>query len=277
MNSIINYNYNLINIVWNDRGIKLMIIYNILKYYNKLKNKNIIIENFDYRYFCKMMFSELKFKKFNKKNINDENNFYFNIRKILVKKNIFIDNIYNYVGKKIPGKKIYLIPWFDVNDPIISFRYTSGKKKNFSQVCNKIILFGNFYRTYSENTLWDNIIELKIINKYKDKYLIENINLVYIKFFTLLKKYYISIQKPLELDNDLLKLDLFKEQKPKIIEKPEIKIIEKPKIKIIEREKIVVKESEDDDSSLVEILSDKIQELAKNSPAGTFEKLNLEK
>ena len=193
MNNIINYNYNLINIVWNDRGIKLMIIYNILKYYEKLINKKIIIENNDYRYFCKIMFPELKFKKFKIEKINKKNNFYFNIRKVLVKKDIFIDNIYNYEGKKIPGKKIYLIPWFDINDPIICFKYSNNKKKKFSLIYNKIILFGNYYRNYYENNLqllWDNIIELQIINKYKDKYLIENINLIFIKFFSLLKKYY---------------------------------------------------------------------------------------
>ena len=76
---IINYNYKLVNIVWTDKGIKLMIIYNILKYYNKLKKKYIIIDNKDYRLFCRFMFPELIFKKFNINNIDHTDNFYFKL------------------------------------------------------------------------------------------------------------------------------------------------------------------------------------------------------
>ena len=56
-------NCKLINIVWIDRSIKLAIIFNILLYYKKLKNKKIIIENIDYRHYCRKMFPELIFRK----------------------------------------------------------------------------------------------------------------------------------------------------------------------------------------------------------------------
>jgi len=197
MNNIINYNHKLINNIWNDRGIKITIIYNILKYYNKIKNKNIIINNKDYRLFAKIMFPELIFKKFNYEYIDYTNNFYFNIREILINKDIFIDYIHEYIGKKIPTKKLFLIPWFDINDPIISFRYSKSNHLNFNNEYNKIIYFGNFVR----NNLWDNNIENDILRKYifyKYHYfkLVLNINIVYNKFYSLLKNYYKNIDKP---------------------------------------------------------------------------------
>ena len=195
MNSIINYNYNLVNIVWIDRGIKIAIIYNLLKYYNKIKNKYIIIENKDYRYFSKKMFPELKFKKYKKNDIKFKKNFYFNIKNILIKKDIFIDSIYNYIDKNIPAKDIYVIPWFDINDPIISFRYTRQNKLIFTQEINKIIYLGNYNRIIY-NKLWDNIIEYNIIEKYRIFKNIANINSVYYAFFSLLKNYYMHIDKP---------------------------------------------------------------------------------
>ena len=207
MNNIINYNHKLINIVWNDRGIKIIIIYNILKYYNKIKNKNIIIDNKDYRIFSKIMFPELNFKKFNLNDTNYNNNFYFNIRRKLVKKDIFIDSIHNYIGKKIFTKNIYLIPWFDINDPIISFRYTKKKYLHFNKEYNKIIHLGNLYRNQG-NELWDSIFEQKILNKYiiykyKNFKLVENINLVYIKFFNLLNKYYLLKKIPIIIEKPI--------------------------------------------------------------------------
>ena len=201
MNNIINYNYKLVNIVWNDRGIKILILYNILKYYNKIKYKNIIIENKDYRIFAKKMFPELKIIKFNKYKIDYKNNFYFNIRKKLVKKDIFIDYLYNYNDKKIPTKNVYVIPWFDINDTIISFRYTRKTVLDFYDEYNKIIYFANNFRSYN-NKLWDNIVEFNVLNRYKIVNYIININLVYIKFFNLLKKYYREIQQSYIFDNN---------------------------------------------------------------------------
>lgn len=199
MNKIIKYNNKLINIIWPDRGIKLAIIYNILKYYNKIKNKNIIINNKDYRVFAKIMFPELIIIKF-KNNIENKNNFYFNIREIIIKKNIFIDYLYNYTNDNIPTKKLNVIPWFDINDPIIYFRYSKKNFLNFNNECTKIIYFGNINR-YINNKLWDNIIEYNILYKYiLYKYYIFkiklNIKIIYTIFFSLLKKYYKKNDKP---------------------------------------------------------------------------------
>jgi hypothetical protein len=83
----------MINIIWIDRGIILTIIYYILKYYKKILNKNIIINNHIYREFVSFLFPKLKFSKFEK---HKSNNFYFNIRERIKDQDIFIDYLKNY-------------------------------------------------------------------------------------------------------------------------------------------------------------------------------------
>ena len=117
-NILINTNEcKLINIIWIERGIKLAIINNILKLYNKLKKKRIIIHNYEYRIFATTMFPNLKFKSFDKSDIDNPKNYYFNIKHELIKRDVYIDYIkkYNYIYTD----KINLIPWFDMNNPLI--------------------------------------------------------------------------------------------------------------------------------------------------------------
>jgi hypothetical protein len=198
MNKLIFINPNLKNIIWIERGIKTMLIYFIIKYYNIIKNKNIIIENKDYRRFCKNFFTELTFKKFNINNTDYDNNFYFNIRNKIIKRDIFIDDLNNYYNKYIPTKKIYLIPWFDINEPIICYKYRDNYKLNYYKEYNKIMYFGNFNRNIN-NKLWDLEYEYIILNKYKNYKSIKYIKYVYRLFFSLLKQYYSSnkIQRPI--------------------------------------------------------------------------------
>ena len=121
-------NCNTVNIIWTDRGIKLAIMYVIYFYYNKIKHKNIIIFNKNFRNFAKLLFPKLLiFKKVSNTN-NNNKNFYFNIRYIIKKQDIFIDYIKNY-DNTIFTKKINLIPWYDINDPLIIYFY--NKKKNY--------------------------------------------------------------------------------------------------------------------------------------------------
>ena len=127
MDNLIFYNPNLKNIIWLERGIKVIIIYFIIKYYNSIKYKYIIIENKNYRKFCRKMFPELTFKRFDLNNIDYDNNFYFNIKNQIIKRGIIIDELHNYYNTYIPTKKIYLIPWFDINEPIICYKYRDNQ------------------------------------------------------------------------------------------------------------------------------------------------------
>lgn len=155
------YNCKIVNIVWIDRGILLIIIYYIIKYYNKLIYKNIIIQNKNYRNILSLLFFKLKFKKFTK---HRKNNFYFNIRQTIYNKNIFINYIKNY--EYVNANKIRLIPWYDSNDPIISFRYNKNRKLYINDDINYIRSFSLCKRANINNTYWDIYIEHLIFNKY---------------------------------------------------------------------------------------------------------------
>ena len=175
--------YELFNI---DRGVKLLIIYFILKKYNIIKKKNIIIENYNYRLFCKIMFPKLKFIKFDSKKINYTTNFYFNINKKLVNKDIFIDYLSNYTNKIIYCDKIYLCPWSNVDNPIIGYKYSKNKHLYYHDKYRDIVKFNKFFK-YTYN-IWDKTIEYNILNKYKLHNKLVNIYSVYRKFFNALIK-----------------------------------------------------------------------------------------
>lgn len=153
----------LINIVWPDRGILLSIIITIIKKYNKLLKKIIVINNKRYRKFLRIIFPELKFSKFIKIHTD---NFYFNIRSIIIKQDIMIDYLTNY-DDVIKTSKIYFSPWYDMNDPLIIYEYNENNDCNVEPYKIFIKKFslcrrGNYYNGYS----WDNIIEMNILNKY---------------------------------------------------------------------------------------------------------------
>lgn len=161
-NIILNNQCKLVNTVWIDRGIILTLIYYITKKYNKLFNKIIIINNNQYRKFIKYLFPRLKLSAF--KN-HSSNNFYFNIRTIIYKQNIIIDYLKNY-NEYIHTKKIKVIPYYDINDVIVSYNFDLNKKLKLNPYINFLDNFKCIRGNYN-NQLWDNIIENKILYKYK--------------------------------------------------------------------------------------------------------------
>jgi hypothetical protein len=196
----------LVNIVWIERGILLTIIYNILIKYNILLNKIIIIDIYTYRNFLKKIFPNLTFKKFIKHN---KANFYFNIRNIIKKQDIIIDYLANY-DYFIQTKKISLLPWFDMNDIIISYEYDLNEKKNVNQTKHFIIDFCKCRRGNYNNKLWDSYIENYVFNKY---YLFNkqiNINIIINIFNNFIKSNYTNtvIEYPkiyyIEKNNNLI-------------------------------------------------------------------------
>lgn len=162
-------NCKLINIVWIDRGILLSIIAYIINSYQKLLNKNNIINIKHYRYLLRNFFPDLKFYKYKG---DDNNNFYFNIRTIIKKQNVVIDYLHNY-DNEIATSKLQLIPWYDTNDPLIIYelndntinarKYKSFIKK-FSS-CRRGNYFGH---------PWDICIETLIFNKYQKLMMVDN-------------------------------------------------------------------------------------------------------
>ena len=160
--NIENTNCKFVNTVWIEKGIILTLIYYIIKKYEILLKKTIIIDNTKHRILMKILFSELKFSKF----ISDSNNnFYFNIRTINKKQDIIIDYINNY-DDFINTKKIKLVPWYDMNDILIVYEYDSKKKLYIDNIKNFIINFNKCRRNNYNNEIYDKFIENKIINKY---------------------------------------------------------------------------------------------------------------
>lgn len=163
MNTILpNNQCNMINIVWIDRGIILTIIYYILKKYDILLKKTIIINNLRYINFLKILFPKLKFDKFKK---HKSTNFYFNIRNIIKYQDIIIDYLDNY-DEIINTNKISLIPWFDMNDILISYEYKASNKLNINNLKIFIKNFSNCRRSNYNQQIWDIFIENYILQKY---------------------------------------------------------------------------------------------------------------
>ena len=161
MNNLLN-NCKIVNIVWIDRGIILSIIFFILKYYDELINKTIIITEDLYRIFINMLFPKLKIENYKK---HKSYNFYFNIRKIIKNQDVIINFIKNY-KHNVNTNKIYLVPWYNMYDPLIAYRID---KKDVKNIDNYKIFINNFSkcnRANYFNHMWDALIEYRIMTSY---------------------------------------------------------------------------------------------------------------
>jgi hypothetical protein len=181
MESSYNNNCNIVNRVWIDKGIILTVLYYLIKKYNKLLNKKIIIEITRYRILFKILFPKLNFYSFEK---DDKNNFYFNIRKIIKKQDVIIDYINNY-DYIIQASKIKLVPWFDMNDILISYIYNEKEKLYLDKYLNFIINFNKCRRGNYNNEIYDKYIENKIFEQYlnfNNKFTINDLNNIIDKY-----------------------------------------------------------------------------------------------
>ena len=166
-----NLNCNLVDIIWIERGILLMIIYFIIKNYNNLEKKKIAITNKEIREFFKNIFLNLDFVDSFEKSKNDF--FYFNIRSIKKEQDIIVDYLKNY-DDFIPTKKIWLVPYYDLNDPLIIYKYNKKSKldanlekeiiKNFNCPRGNYLNSGVYWDIYFENTIINKAKEFGILN-----------------------------------------------------------------------------------------------------------------
>jgi hypothetical protein len=209
-------NCNTVNIVWIERGIILIIIYNILENYNKLKNKKIYLSNKKLIVFFSYIFSELKFIDTftNKKNI-----YIFNIRNSIYNSGVVIDYLSNY-SDFIPTNKIWLVPYYDMNDPLIMFEYNMNKKLNVQIYDEYFKQFSNCYRGnyMNKGIIWDILFENYIIKK-ADKFGIDKLyflinNFVNSKYTDTIKTFYYPLDHMFIKNNKITKN---KEESIKII------------------------------------------------------------
>ncbi len=173
------------------------------------------------------------------------NNFYFNIRKIIKKQDIIIDYLSNY-DDYIHTKKIKLVPWFDMNDILISYEYNQKEQLYIDKYLNFIINFNKCRRANYNNDVYDNYIENKILklylqfnNKITEKELNNTINKYIHNFTDTVNTYLIPIvnnqenkQKDILVNKLIKKIELL--SKINLEKTPEIKeivkeiIVEKP-------------------------------------------------
>jgi hypothetical protein len=158
----------------------------ILKKYKKLKNRILIINNKTYRTIIKQIFPELTFDRYREDN---EDNFYFNIRSVIKEQDVFIDIIKNY-DKYVHTKKIYLLPWYDMNDPLIVYSYNSKYKIRIQKFIDYIDMFTKMKRCNYNGSLWDTTIEYNIFKKYNTIKPSDNIRMIYRMFNQYVMKNY---------------------------------------------------------------------------------------
>ena len=148
------------NIVWIDRGIIISLVYIILKKYNKLKEKYLIIKNNRIRQFLEFLFPKLNFinneknRYSNESDSEEDHKDYFNffIRSTPTKASnnyIVIDYMSNY-NKYIPTKEIWLVPYYDKNDPLFFYIY-EHEKDDHLEVLEQYKIINHFTTNKRQN------------------------------------------------------------------------------------------------------------------------------
>lgn len=175
------------NLVYEERGIILGIMNFILDNMNKYNQINI--ENKHYFKIIRQLFPMFRVTRDYDKE-KTSLNIYVRSRKIR-DHGLIINNLDNI--KKIRSKKkhFYLLPWFNINNPIIMFKYDKSKpKKNIDKLKGYVEKF-NIIRlkeysyeripimSYKFNILfWDIFVEYRILNRYC-RLTNSNINTIY--------------------------------------------------------------------------------------------------
>jgi hypothetical protein len=149
-------------IINSEKSIIIGIIYYILKNIKKIQNTGIFIKNNIIRLIIQKLFPNL--------NIIDTfikssycihirtNNLFSNCS------NIYIDYLKNY-NKYICSNKVKLLPWFDIDDPIILYEYNKKYKYNVSKITKKILNIT--LNRYRDGILWDTITQNYIFSLYE--------------------------------------------------------------------------------------------------------------
>jgi len=180
MNQHINQYNNLIttnNLIWEEKGIILGIIFYILKHVKKLL-RVYIEDKFFYR-LIKDLFPILDVQN----RYEDEPGKYgVNICVKTTQYNhgdLILNNINNIDDLRTKRKNLFLLPWFNRNNPIIMFKYDERKNKGdinqlkrrikkFHKVRLENIVVGNYVLpSYNcQYLFWDMFLEYYILKKY---------------------------------------------------------------------------------------------------------------
>ena len=185
------------NIIWIDRGIMISLIYIILKKYNKIQDKYLIVRQNRIRNFLSFLFPKLRFINNEKNRYNESEHkdyYYIHIRTRPYSGEdncIVIDYLSNY-NRIIPTDEIWLVPYYDKNDPLIFYFYektnihsnrlnpvdsnpVDSNESNYLEVLDQYKIINDFTtikrKNYEDpekkyNGSWDLFFETGTINRY---------------------------------------------------------------------------------------------------------------
>lgn len=174
------------DLVWEDKGIIIGIIHYLTV--NVKKIRNVYIENKLFYKIIKDLFPIFKFyNDFNDDPGKRDINISIKSRKI-INKTLVINNIDNIEKIKTLNKDFFLLPWFNVYNPIIMFKYRDDKDemnitkikktaKKFNEERLEHITQGKlpYLTSYKCDIIfWDMFIEYSILKRYS---LFFNINI----------------------------------------------------------------------------------------------------
>jgi hypothetical protein len=186
------HNLNEYNLIWEEKGIILGIIYYVLRHFKKITQINI--KDRQYRNVLRDLFPSLIITK----NYDYSRPSYLNIYiKTNTTKNdsLILNNINNIDKIQTKKKNFFLLPWFNIDNPIIMFKVNEKKdKRDINKIIKKISSFNknriSYYIigqlpiiSYTCNIIfWDIYMEYQILEQYC-KYTLDDVDDVY-KYLT---------------------------------------------------------------------------------------------
>ena len=162
------------NLEWEDKNIILSLFLYLTLNYRELKDKVIIINHQFFMSIAKEFFFKLTFKHNDKNKYKNKVHIY--IKEISKKSGLYINNIHNF--ESIYNYKISLIPWYDIQNPLIMFYKEEGKQvMDKDDVYKSIIKFNKHLRYKNYNVVglnkyrcpvkvWDSYYEIEIMKKF---------------------------------------------------------------------------------------------------------------
>lgn len=162
------------NLEWEDKNIILSLFLYLTLNYSIIKEKVIIINHQFYMSIAKEFFFKLTFKHKDKDKYQNKVRIY--IKEISQNSGLYINNIHNF--ESIYNYKISLIPWYDIQNPLIMFYKEEGEQiMDKDSVYKSIIKFNKHLRYKNYNVVglnkyrcsvnvWDTYYEIEIMKKF---------------------------------------------------------------------------------------------------------------
>ena len=140
---------------WESKGILLALILYLCRKQIILLNKRILVNSKEIAEYLQYLFNDMIFT-------DKEPNFIISVKNSFIG-NLNIGNLNNI--NNIQAKKIYVVPFFDVDNPIVMYKLYKKKTQDIERIKEKITIFSDCNRKD-----WDSKKEIEIYNLYNKLY-----------------------------------------------------------------------------------------------------------